>query len=100
MLDRPLAHGGWLVARIDGRFQSKVYQTPELDELLAQPGYAIWNAGVEWISAQQRWRVAVRGENLGDVAYRVTGFSFPAIGIRTAVYGAPRTWALSVTWSY
>jgi iron complex outermembrane receptor protein len=100
VLDLPLRGGGWLLARIDGRLQAKVYPTTELDEAMAQPAYAVWNASLAWTSPQQRWQVALRGENLGDTAYRVTGFSFPTLGILSGHYGPPRNWSLSLRWSY
>mgnify|MGYP003296308735 CR=1 FL=1 len=41
------------------------------------------------------------GQNLGNKAYRVTGYDFPPpIGIRTGFYGAPRTVSLSLAYSF
>ena len=93
----PLHVAGLLRARIDGRYQGKVWQTAELDDALAQDGYAVWNASLAWTSPAQRWRLAVHGNNLADVSYRTTGFSCPTLGILSGHYGPPRTFALTVT---
>ncbi|MEO5629569.1 MAG: TonB-dependent receptor [Thermomonas sp.] len=95
--DLPLRVAGTLRARIDGRYQSKVWQTGELVDELAQEGYALWNASLAWTSPAQGWQVALHGNNLGGVSYRTTGFAFPTLGILTGHYGPPRTFALTVT---
>jgi iron complex outermembrane receptor protein len=99
--DIPLRWGGWLLARVDGNYQSKVYPTTDLSEAIAQDGYTLWNASLTWRSPQQNWQVALGGQNLGDKAYRVTGYAFPPpIGITTGYYGAPRTVSLSMTYYF
>jgi len=96
--DVPLRSGGWLLARIDGNYQSKTYPTTELSEAIAQAGYTLWNASLTWHSPQERWQLALVGQNLGNKAYRTTGFDFPPpLSIRTGFYGAPRTVSLSLT---
>ena len=97
--ERPLRRGGWLRARIDGRYQSTTWPTTDLTPLLRQSGYALWNASLAWTSPQQRWELALRGENLGDRAYRNTGFAYP-FGIVTGYYGPPRTYSVSLTHSF
>lgn len=95
----PLHRAGWLRARIDGRYQSEVWPTTDLNPLLRQAGYALWNASLAWTSPQQRWDLTLRGDNLGNRAYRTTGFAYP-FGIVTGYYGPPRTYALTVTRSF
>ena len=99
--DIPLRSGGWLLARVDGNYQSKTYPTTDLSEAIAQAGYTLWNASLTWHSPQQRWQLALVGQNLGDKAYRTTGFDFPPpLSIRTGFYGAPRTVALSLSYYF
>jgi iron complex outermembrane receptor protein len=95
----PLRRAGWLTARIDGRYQSEVWPTTDLTPLLRQGGYALWNASLAWTLPQQRWRLTLRGDNLGDRAYRYTGFAYP-FGIVTGYYGPPRSWSFSVDFSF
>ena len=93
-------------------YKSKVYQfeivhktgVATLDlavpaaELLAQPGYALWDAGLVWTSKDRKLQVALNGRNLTDKRYKVAGYPF--IGFSntiTAFYGDPRIVKASVT---
>ena len=97
--DFPLRSTGWLRARIDGRYQSETWPTTDLNPLLRQGGYALWNASLAWTSPQQRWDVVLHGDNLGNRAYRNTGFAYP-FGIVTGYYGPPRTYRLMLTYAF
>ncbi|MEZ5897603.1 MAG: TonB-dependent receptor [Parvularculaceae bacterium] len=67
-----------------------------------QPGYALFNAGVNWNSDNGRWSLGVHGTNLADKRYIVAGYDFvtsqPAFansalgltGVLTSFYGNPR----------
>ena len=91
---------GSLLARLDGKYQSKVYPTTDLSEAIAQDGYTLWNASLSWRSPQDRWRLALAGQNLSDKAYRTMGFNIPTSGVLTGFYGPPRTVSLSVTYYF
>ncbi len=97
--DFPLRRAGWLRARIDGRYQSEVWPTTDLQPLLRQGGYALWNASVEWTSPREHWELALRGENLGNRAHRTSGFAYP-FGIVTGYYGRPRNWSLTLAYAF
>lgn len=90
---------GRLRARIDGRYQSETWPTTDLAPVLRQGGYALWNASLGWTSPLQRWSVTLRGENLGDQAYRTSGFAYP-FGIATGYYGPPRTVSLTLDYGF
>jgi iron complex outermembrane receptor protein len=90
---------GWLRARVDGRYQAETWPSTDLTPLLRQGGYALWNASLGWTSPGQRWDVTLRGDNLGDTAYRTAGFAYP-FGIVTGYYGPPRTYALTVAYAF
>ncbi|MGH8060830.1 MAG: TonB-dependent receptor [Pseudoxanthomonas sp.] len=102
--DIPLGPAGSLQARVDGNYQSKVYPTTELNqasaETLAQEGYTLWNASLTYRSPDGKWQAALQGQNLGDKAYRTTGYDFPVYGIRTGYYGPPGTVSLSLTYLF
>jgi len=91
-----LGNGARLQARVDGRYQAQTRPTTDLDPRLLQPGYVLWNAGLAWTAPGGRWELALRGENLGDTAYRTSGFVY-ASGIITGYYGPPRTWWLDLS---
>ncbi|MBO9716648.1 MAG: TonB-dependent receptor [Pseudoxanthomonas sp.] len=97
--DFPLARAGWLLARIDSRYQAMTRPTTDLNPLLLQPGYSIWNASLAWTSPERRWELTARVENLGDTSYRTTGFAYP-VGIVTGYYGPPRNCSLTLAYSF
>ena len=97
--DFPLETTGALHARIDGRYQSTVRPTTDTTALLVQPGYALWNASLSWTSPDERWEVALHGDNLGDTRYLTSGFDYP-FGITTGYYGPPRTYSLALAYSF
>ena len=99
VVDVPLRGGGWLLARVDGRYQSATRPTTDLDSRLLQAGYSVWNASLVWTSPRRRWELALRVDNLGAAAYRTTGFAYPS-GIVTGYYGPPRTHSLTLAYSF
>ena len=93
-----LAHAGW-----DWRSFTKVANTTA--SVTDQPAYGIVNAGLAYTN--HAWRVALEGRNLLDRWYRVAGYDFgnPGTGLLGGVsqigfYGAPRTYQLSVQYTY
>ena len=95
----PLRGAGALLARLDGRYQSMTRPTTDLDPRLQQPGYALWNASLAWTSPDRRWELTARVENLGDTAYRTTGFAYP-FGIVTGYYGPPRNGSVTLAYAF
>ena len=87
-------------------YKSKVYQTEiarptgvaSLDATipgnlaLAQDGYALWDAGLVWTSADRKIQVGLHGRNLTDKRYKTAGYNFSGFfNTVTAFYGDPRT---------
>jgi iron complex outermembrane receptor protein len=99
VFDVPIERGA-LHARVDGRYQSEVRPTTDLSELLVQPGYTLWNASLAWDLPDGRWQVALRGDNLGDTRYLTGGFTYQTFGITTGYYGPPRTYSLTLAYSF
>ncbi len=95
----PLASGGSLSTRVSYSYQSEVYPTTDLSEVIKQPGYGLVSAGLIWQTAGA-WRFALEGANLADKEYRTTGYNIPALGILTGFYGAPRTYSLTATYDF
>jgi len=66
-----------------------------------QDAYWLYDARVVWSDAADRYSVGLYGQNLADEVYKTDAQEFSAIGnIRTAYYGAPRTWMVKVTAKY
>ena len=96
----PLARGGAFVARLDGQYRSKAYPTTDINDFVLQGGYTLWNASLTWRSPLRGWDIALIGENLSDKGYRTASFYLINGGLATGFYGAPRTFALSMTYSF
>jgi iron complex outermembrane receptor protein len=96
----PLRGGGNVEARLDASFQGALYPTTDVNPTVLQPGHTLWNASLAWQSPQHDWEVALIGQNLSDKVYRTGSFWLDYIGLGTAYYGAPRTFALSITYSF
>ncbi len=66
-----------------------------------QGRYWLFDARAVWTDASDRYTVGVYGQNLTDEVYRTDAQEFSSIGnIRTAYYGAPRTFMLKLTARY
>ncbi|HRN61622.1 MAG TPA: TonB-dependent receptor [Luteimonas sp.] len=98
--DIPLRGAGWLLARVDGRYQSETRPTTDLDPLLLQGGYSLWNASLAWTSPQRRWDLALRVDNLADTGYRTTAFAYANNGVVIGYYGPPRTYSMTLGYSF
>ena len=44
--------------------------------MLAQDGYALWDAGLVWTSADRKIQVGLHGRNLPDKRYKMAGYNF------------------------
>ncbi|WP_395646500.1 TonB-dependent receptor [Terricaulis sp.] len=66
------------------------FATPLID----QSAYWLYNASLTWTSENDRIRLGVHGQNLGDEEYRVGGYNFPGATFGNSIigfYGPPRT---------
>jgi len=94
-----LANGGNLSARVGYTYQSEVYPTTDLSEVIKQEGYGLLNAGVIW-RLNDAWSFSLQGSNLTDEEYRTTGYNIPVLGILTGFYGAPRQYSLTARYDF
>lgn len=66
-----------------------------------QEEYWLYDARVVWNDPSNRYSVGVYGQNLSDEVYKTDAQEFSSIGnIRTAYFGAPRTWMVKFTARY
>jgi iron complex outermembrane receptor protein len=69
----------------------------EIDGLF-QDDYWVYDASLMWTLMDGRLSLALNGRNLSDEVYRTDGQEFSSVGnIRTAYYGAPRTYSFVLT---
>lgn len=102
--DFSLGSVGGLTASTDVSYQDDMYTNSPIDTTnpikTAQQAdaYYLWNASLAWRSDDEAWRIAVEGKNLNDEREIVNSFD---IGIVAgAGYTPPRTWAVSVGYSF
>ena len=63
-----------------------------------QDAYWLYDARAVWESLDGRYALGLYGRNLSDEVYKTDAQEFSAVGgIRTAYYGAPRTWSVNFT---
>jgi iron complex outermembrane receptor protein len=66
-----------------------------------QDAYWLYDARVVWQTANRKWSAGVYGQNLSDEVYKTDAQEFSSVGnIRTAYFGAPRTFLFKVTARY
>ena len=81
---------------LDAQYQDEVFREALNDPLLQSDSYWILNARTS-LYLSDRWEITVWGKNLDDEEYSTQGFSQLAFGNGYRVYGAPRTYGVSVT---
>ena len=96
----PLGHGR-LRFSADLGYRSKYHVDVNNLEALAQDGYRVINASVDFEDNEERWHVSLGVKNLADAEYITHGFdltAFPGVGL--AYYGEPRTYRLRVRYRF
>jgi iron complex outermembrane receptor protein len=96
----PLEHGR-LRFSADLGYRSEYHVDINNLEALAQDGYGVINASVDYEDGDARWRVSLGVKNLTDAEYITHGFdltAFPGVGL--AYYGDPRTYRLGVRYRF
>jgi iron complex outermembrane receptor protein len=81
---------------VDGRYQSSAFKDALNDPIIATEGYWVWNARVS-ILRKGDWDFSAWGKNLGDKRYVTQGVNQTVLGSGFRVYGAPRTYGVSVS---
>lgn len=102
--DISLGDMGYLTLGTDVSYQDEMYTNSPIDttnplkEAQKADSYYLWNAVAAWRDNDERWRVAVEGKNLNDEREIVNTFDIGIVA--TAGYNPPRTWAVSVGYSF
>lgn len=82
--------------QVDGQRNGKSFKDALNDPLIVAPAYWQWNARASILSSDD-WDVAVWVKNLADKRYLTQAVNNLPLGIGFRVYGAPRTWGVSVS---
>ena len=91
-----------LAALTDFSYKDETYTEIENIEKLKKDGYIVWNAQMSLTSSDESWTVALWGKNLGDKEYETNTFgNLSGVGqSRYVMYGAPRTYGMSVNYNW
>jgi iron complex outermembrane receptor protein len=66
-----------------------------------QGGYWLYDAQAVWERSDRKLSAGIYGKNLSDEVYKTDAQEFSSVGgIRTAYYGAPRTWFVTIAYKY
>jgi len=98
-----LAGGSSIRFRGDAYYKGEIYYSNDYDctcyDRLHTDGFTTYNAGVTFVTADDRWEFSVFGRNLSDEREINGGFGVDAFGTTTAAYTAPRTYYASIKYS-
>lgn len=95
---------GRIMLNTDVSYRDESYTNSPIDlrdalsRVQVQEAHEIWNASATWFSPDEKWRVALDGRNLNDE--RVLTNTYKVAQFVTGAYTTPRTWALSVGYTY
>ncbi|GAA0376289.1 TonB-dependent receptor [Bowmanella denitrificans] len=92
---------GSLTMSLSSSYRSKTYLTVSSSEVLAQPGYALLDMSVTYLTDDEQWQLSLYGNNLTDKRYRQHGFDLSASpGVQLGYYGAPRTFGINLKYRF
>lgn len=95
-----LSGGALLRLRGDVSYRDDIYYTNDDTspsfELLHADSFAIYNAGITFVSPSGAWELGVYGRNLADEREVVGGFDVAAFGVTDVAYYEPRRYFASV----
>jgi len=80
---------------VDSRYQSSTYRDAVNDPLLQADSYWLSNANIK-LSFANNWQISAWGKNITDQRYISQGINQISLGNGFHVYGAPRTYGLSI----
>ena len=93
--------GGKVQASGDGKYVSSFYQNVRNFNSQKLPGYALFNAQVNWKSSTGGLSIAATLNNIFDKRYASTAFDLSTLcGCTEIAYGNPRWWGLRIGYRF
>lgn len=92
----PFSNGTAFAAQADFKFSDDMYRDAFNDPLLFSPSYTVYNASLTLFDQDGDWSVSLWGRNLGDEVYRTQALAVEFLGLAGVLYGAPRTYGISL----
>ena len=84
---------------VDGRYQSSAFKDALNDPVVAVDAYWVWDARAS-ILRKGDWDLSIWGKNLGNKRYVTQAVNQTVLGVGFRVYGAPRTYGVSISKSF
>ncbi len=95
------APGGMMSVGVDGKWNKRQYLELVNAPVDLEPAYAVANARLGYRTDDGHWDVGAFVRNLTDKRYRIYNLDLAAfIGMNPAVYGAPRTYGVSLAYHW
>ena len=97
----PLGRYGTLTPRVNASFKSKVYFDQQADDAISQDPFWLFNARLGYRTPDERIEVAGWVRNITDKAYLIDSFDLRSFFTEILdVYGEPRTFGVTISFSY
>lgn len=93
----PLDSGAGVNMRLDYSYADENFHDYATSDVTITEEVTLWDARVAWVSSDQAWEVAAWGKNLSDEEWISHSYRIGPGSI--GIWGAPRTYGLSVIWS-
>jgi len=91
---------GTLTARVDYKYQSRIYFDVFQDHFASQSSYGLVGARLSFAVADSGWVLSVWGENLSDELYAQSNIRLDGSLGNLFFWGMPRTYGLQVAFHY
>jgi iron complex outermembrane recepter protein len=95
-----LADSSTIVAKVNYRYQDDSFYDPDNNDITVIPSYDLWDVQLSYKTADQNWEVAGWVKNVGDEEYRTHIYSQRGGQISFALFGPPRIFGMTATYTY
>lgn len=93
--------GASLLLNSGAQYRGDTVLSVDVAPELTQDAYWLYDANAVWTSQSGHWTMALNARNLSDEVYKTDAQEFSSVGgIRTAYYGAPRTFTFTFGYRY
>jgi iron complex outermembrane receptor protein len=99
----PMANGWSLTPRLDTSYTGgQFFDAGNSVEISQTGGVTLWNSSIALRSPDEKWRIALNAQNLGNKLYPVAGTSSltTSSGYAEIIYARPRTLSLTATYGF
>lgn len=96
--DVPIGNGGLLTLQAELNYKDEIWQFP-VDPRSLMPARTLVNASASFRSSDESWKLTVWARNLTDEKEVLQSVPPPG-GLSSLLYGPPKTYGISVAWSY